>query len=74
MAIMAASKKPMTAWTANDLGSKAGDLGREGAFTESLRSAVATGERKRITIQGEPQEAADKLVTALVGEGVVKAA
>jgi electron transfer flavoprotein beta subunit len=72
MAIMAASKKPMTAWTAGDIGLKPNDLGREGSLTESLRSAVATGERKRITIGGEPNEAAEKLATTLVGEGVVK--
>jgi electron transfer flavoprotein beta subunit len=74
MAIMAASKKPMIAWTANDLGLKPSELGREGSFTEPLRSTVATGERKRIVIQGEPQEAAEKLASTLVSEGVVKVA
>ncbi len=72
MAIMAASKKPMTAWKAGDIGLKASELGREGSLTEPLKSAVATGERKRIVIEGEPKEAADKLATTLVGEGVVK--
>lgn len=72
MAIMAASKKPMTAWKAGDIGLNANELGREGSLTEPLRSAVATGERKRILIEGEPKEAADKLATTLVGEGVVK--
>ena len=72
MAIMAASKKPMTAWSAGDVGLKTSDIGREGSLTESLKSAVATGERKRIVIEGEPNEAAEKLATALVGEGVVK--
>jgi hypothetical protein len=51
---------------------KTSDLSREGSLTESLKSAVATGERKRIVIEGEPNEAAEKLATALVGEGVVK--
>jgi len=72
MAIMAASKKPMTAWNLADIGLKPGEVGREGSLTEPLRSAVATGERKRILIEGEPGEAAEKLVTALVSEGVVK--
>jgi len=72
MAIMAASKKPMIAWTASDLGLKASDVGREGSFTVPLRSTVATGERKRMLLQGEPQEAAEKLANALVGEGAVK--
>lgn len=74
MAIMAASKKPMTAWTANDIGLKPSELGREGSLTEPLRSAVATGERKRVIIEGEPNEAAQKLVTTLIAEGAVKVA
>jgi len=74
MAIMAASKKPMVAWSANDIGLKANDLGRQGSFTEPLKTTVATGERKRIVIQGEPQEAAEKLASTLASEGVVKAA
>jgi len=72
MAIMAASKKTMTAWTLADIELKPGEVGREGSLTEPLRSSVATGERKRILIEGEPGEAAEKLVTALVSEGVVK--
>jgi len=72
MAIMAASKKPMTAWTANDIGLQPNELGRQGSLTEPVRSAVATGERKRVMIEGEPSEAAEKLVTTLIGEGVVK--
>jgi electron transfer flavoprotein alpha/beta subunit len=74
MAIMAASKKPMTAWTAADIGLKPSDLGREGSLTEPLRSAVATGERKRSLIQGEPKEAAEKLASTLISEGAVKIA
>ena len=74
MAIMAASKKPMVAWSANDIGLKPSDLGRQGSFTEPLKTTVATGERKRIVMQGEPQEAAEKLASTLVSEGVVKAA
>jgi len=74
MAIMAASKKPMTTWTANDIGLKPSELGREGSLTEPLRSAVATGERKRVIMEGEPNETAQKLVTTLIAEGVVKVA
>ncbi len=74
MAIMAASKKPMISWSASDIGLKPSELGREGSLTEPLRSTVATGERKRIAIQGEPAEAAEKLATALISEGVVKVA
>jgi len=71
---MAASKKPMTAWTANDVGLKPSELGREGSLTEPLRSAVAAGERKRVILEGEPNETAQKLVTTLIAEGVVKVA
>lgn len=72
MSIMAASKKPMTAWSANDIGLAPKDIGRLGSLTEPLRSTVATGERKRVIIEGEPGEAAEKLVTTLVSEGVLK--
>jgi electron transfer flavoprotein beta subunit len=72
MAIMAASKKPMTAWMSADIGLKPNELGRDGSLTEPLKTAVATGERKRILIQGEPKETAEKLASALAGEGVVK--
>jgi hypothetical protein len=33
---------------------------------------VATGERKRILIQGDPKEAAEKLASTLISEGAVK--
>ncbi len=72
MAIMAASKKPMIAWTISDIGLKPSEVGRDGSFTEPLRTAVAAGERKRIVIQGELMEAAEKLASTLAGEGVVK--
>jgi electron transfer flavoprotein beta subunit len=74
MAIMAASKKPMTTWSAVDLGLEPDELGFNGSLTEILRSAVSAGERRRIVLQGEPKEIAPKIVKALVEEGVLKAA
>jgi electron transfer flavoprotein beta subunit len=74
MAIMAASKKPMTAWSAADLGLEPDELGFNGSLIEILRSAVSAGERRRIMLQGEPKEIAPKIVKALVEEGVLKAA
>jgi electron transfer flavoprotein beta subunit len=73
MAIMAASKKPMKTWGATDLGMSPDELGLDGSLIEILRSAVSTGERKRVTLQGEPKDIAPKIVKALVEEGVLKA-
>jgi electron transfer flavoprotein beta subunit len=74
MAIMAASKKPFTIWTAAELALSSEELGHEGSLTETLRTTVATGERKRVKLQGDPAEAAGKLARALLEEGVVKVA
>jgi len=73
MAIMAASKKPTNTWGAADLKLEAGELGFNGSLIEVLRSTVSAGERKRVTLQGEPNEIAPKLVKALIEEGVLKA-
>ena len=73
MAIMAASKKPMNTWTAADLSLGADELGFNGSLTETLRSTVAVGDRKRVMLQGEAKEIAPKLIQALVQEGVLKA-
>jgi len=73
MAIMAASKKPTTAWSAADLALDSSELGYDGSMIEVVRSKVAVGERKRIMLQGELQEIAPKLVKSLLEEGVLKA-
>lgn len=73
MAIMAASKKPMTTWTAADLSLGEEELGFNGALVEILRSTVSVGDRKRIVLQGDVREMAPKLVLALTQEGVLKA-
>jgi electron transfer flavoprotein beta subunit len=73
MAIMAASKKPTTTWTAADLALTEEELGFNGSLTEILRTTVTAGERKRITLGGEAREIAPKLVKALVEAGVLKA-
>jgi electron transfer flavoprotein beta subunit len=71
MAIMAASKKPMNTWNAADLSLDAAEVGFNGSLIEVLRGTVSAGERKRITLQGEPKEIAPKIVKALVEEGVL---
>jgi len=73
MAIMAASKKPTTTWTASDLGLSEEELGFNGSLVEILRSTTAAGERKRVKLEGEASELAPKLVKALIQEGVLKA-
>jgi electron transfer flavoprotein beta subunit len=72
MAIMAASKKPMTTWTAADLNLDPNELGFNGSLIEVLRSSVSAGERRRIMLQGEPKDIAPKIVKTLVEEGVLK--
>lgn len=73
MAIMSASKKPLTTWTAADLGLAEEELGFNGSLTEILRTTVTVGGRKRISFAGEAKEIAPKLLKALVEEGVLKA-
>jgi len=73
MAIMGASKKPTTTWTAVDLNLDKEEVGFNGALIEVLRSTVSVGERKRIMLQGEVTEIAPQLVKALLQEGVLKA-
>jgi len=73
MAIMGASKKPLTMWTVADLGLSQEEVGSNGSLVEVLRSTVTAGERKRIMLQGDPKEIAPKLTKALMQEGVVKA-
>ena len=72
MAIMASSKKPMSIWSAADLNLAESELGYNGSLSEILRSSVSSGERKRIIIQGEANDAAIKLTKALQQEGVLK--
>jgi len=72
MAIMASSKKPMTNWSAEDLNLTDSELGYNGSLNEILRSAVISGERKRIIMQGEPKQIAIELTKILQHEGVLK--
>jgi len=71
MAIMAASKKPTHTWNAADLSLDPNEVGFNGSLIEVLRSTVSAGERKRVTLQGEPKDIAPKIITTLVEEGVL---
>jgi electron transfer flavoprotein beta subunit len=72
MSIMAASKKPMTTWTANDLGLGEAELGFNGALNEILSSTVTSGERKRVMLDGGLKEISLKLARALQDDGVLR--
>jgi electron transfer flavoprotein beta subunit len=74
MSIMAASKKPMTTWTANDLNLREDELGFKGALNEVVRSTISSGERRRVILEGELKEISLKLTQALQQEGVLKVA
>jgi electron transfer flavoprotein alpha/beta subunit len=72
MAIMKASKKEMVTWTLADLGVSTDRVGKEGSGIMILDVKAPKVERKKILIDGEtPQEMAEKLVKALIQEGVV---
>ena len=73
MAIMAASKKPTHTWNAADLSLDQDEVGFNGSLIEVLRSTVSAGERKRVTIQGEPKDIAPKIIKTLAEEGVLTA-
>jgi len=73
MAIMAASKKPTHTWNAADLSLGQEEVGFNGSLIEVLRSAVTAGERKRVTLQGEPKDVASKITKTLIEEGVLTA-
>lgn len=69
MMIMKASKKEIITWTTADLNIQQDNLGSKIEVIEVLAPKT---ERKKIRIKGETvQEAAEKLVKALVEEGVV---
>jgi len=70
MMIMKASKKEIVAWTAADLGLQKDNLDPKIGIVEVLAPKT---ERKKIKINGENvQEIVDKLVGALIQEGVVR--
>lgn len=72
MAIMKASKKEMVTWTLGDIGVSTDQVGKEGSGIMILDVKAPKVERKKILIDGEtPQEIAEKLVKALIQEGVV---
>jgi electron transfer flavoprotein beta subunit len=72
MSIMAASKKPMTTWTATDLSLVETELGFNGALNGILRSTVTSGERKRVMLEGGLKEISLKLAKVLQQEGVLR--
>lgn len=69
MMIMKASKKEITSWTVDDLGVQREKLSSK---IEVIEVFAPKTERKKIRVTGgTPQEIADKLVKALIQEGVI---
>ncbi len=72
MAIMKASKKEMVTWKLADLNIPPGKIGESGSGVKIMSVLAPKTERKKILIKGEnPAEIAEKLVKALLQEGVV---
>lgn len=72
MAIMKASKKEIVAWKLADISVSSERVGETGSGVKIIDVLAPKVERKKILIKGEnPAEVADKLVKALIQEGMV---
>jgi len=72
MAIMKASKKEIMEWSVQDLGLPAEKLDGSNMTVEVLDVSAPKVERKKIVVEGEnAAEIAEKLVKALIQEGVI---
>jgi len=69
MDVIKASKKELVTWSLSDLGVSSEEVG---AAVEILGVSAPKIERKKVKIEGEtPEEIAEKLVKALIQEGVI---
>lgn len=72
MAIMKASKKEIVVWSLTDLNLSREGVGVSGSAVKIVEVVAPKVERKKVVIEGEsPDEVAEKLVEALLKEGVV---
>ncbi len=72
MAIMKASKKEIVTWRLTDIGVPPERVGETGSGVKIIDVLAPKVERKKVVIEGEtPAEIAEKLVKALIQEGVV---
>ncbi|MFP3985226.1 MAG: electron transfer flavoprotein subunit beta/FixA family protein [Candidatus Bathyarchaeia archaeon] len=72
MAIMKASKKEIITWRLSDIDVSQANVGESGSGVNILDVSAPKIERKRVVIEGKnPVEIAEKLVKALIQEGVV---
>lgn len=72
MAIMKASKKEIVVWNLTDLNLSNEGVGVSGSAVKIVEVVAPKVERKKVVIEGEnPDEVAEKLVEALLKEGVV---
>ncbi|RLI81617.1 hypothetical protein DRP04_05740 [Archaeoglobales archaeon] len=69
MDVIKASKKELVTWSLSDLGVSSDEVG---VAVEILGISAPKIERKKVKIEGEtPEEIAEKLVKALIQEGVI---
>jgi len=72
MAIMKASKKEIVTWKLSDINVPLKKIGETGSGVRIMDVLAPKVERKRVLIEGEdPAEIAEKLVKALIQEGMV---
>jgi len=69
--ILRASKKPMQTWTLRDLGLDAAKVGLQASAIQVVSNLAPQQERKGIIFEGEPDEAAGKLLDAIRKEGAL---
>lgn len=70
--IMGAGKKEMLEWNAQFLGVDLARVGNRGSKVHVSALNVPKSARKNIVFEGKPEETVEKLVDALIREGVVK--
>lgn len=70
--ILGASKKPITLWSASDLGFTPQDLGADASAIERVRCVAPSKERKGIIFKEDLDEAVNNLAKELIKEGVVR--
>jgi electron transfer flavoprotein beta subunit len=71
MAIRKAGAKPRHEWGPADLGLSADEVGRNALNVETLTNLAPEQDRKNIVLEGDLDEKIDKLVDALIKEGVL---
>ncbi len=69
--ILRAKKKPFETWGADDIGGDPSRLGLDGSFTQVVKTYSPPSRGKGEIIEGEPDDAARRLVEPLLKAGVI---